>query len=218
MVAARKAQPGWAGATGYNRGQVLYRVAEVMESRKAQFVEEVRLAEGVTAARATALVEAAIDRWVWYAGWADKYPQVPVASTPSPGRSSISLCPRRPVSSRPWPATEFPARAGQRPAPIVVRAIPRSSSRAMTARSPRSPSPESLATSDVPGGVVNVLTGDPAEMAPWLASHRDVNAIDLTGVADTDLDWADLERAGADNLKRVRRPLVTDHGAQNPIG
>ena len=75
---------------------------------------------------------------------------------------------------------------------------------------------ESLATSDVPGGVVNVLTGDPAEMAPWLASHRDVNAIDLTGVADTDLDWADLERAGADNLKRVRRPLVTDHGATEP--
>ncbi len=217
VVAARKAQPGWAGATAYNRGQVLYRVAEVMESRKAQFVEEVRAAEGLTAPRATAAVDAAIDRWVWYAGWSDKYTQVlgglnPVAgpffdiSVPEPTGVVAALAPQG--SSLLGLVSVV--------APIVV-----SGNTAIVLASRGRPVPaitlaESLATSDVPGGVVNLLTGDPAEMAPWLASHRDVNAIDLTGVAGTGIDWAELERAAADNLKRVRRPQVTDGGAAEP--
>ena len=209
VVAARKAQPGWAGATAYNRGQVLYRVAEVMESRKAQFVEEVRAAEGLTPARAAASVDAAIDRWVWYAGWSDKFAQVlgglnPVAgpyfniSAPDPTGVVAALAPQG--SSLLGLVSVV--------APIVV-----SGNTAVVLTSRDRPIPaitlaEALATSDVPGGVINLITGDPAEAAPWLASHRDVNAIDLTGVAGTEISWGDLESAAADNLKRVRRPAL----------
>ena len=209
VVAARKAQPGWAGATAYNRGQVLYRVAEVMESRKAQLVEEVRAAEGLTPARAAASVDAAIDRWVWYAGWSDKFAQVlgglnPVAgpyfniSAPDPTGVVAALAPQG--SSLLGLVSVV--------APIVV-----SGNTAVVLTSRDRPIPaitlaEALATSDVPGGVINLITGDPAEAAPWLASHRDVNAIDLTGVAGTEISWGDLESAAADNLKRVRRPAL----------
>lgn len=209
VVAARKAQPGWAGATAYNRGQVLYRVAEVMESRKAQLVEEVRAAEGLTPARAAASVDAAIDRWVWYAGWSDKFAQVlgglnPVAgpyfniSAPDPTGVVAALAPQG--SSLLGLVSVV--------APIVV-----SGNTAVVLTSRDRPIPaitlaEALATSDVPGGVINLITGDPAEAAPWLASHRDVNAIDLTGVAGTGISWGDLESAAADNLKRVRRPAL----------
>ncbi|MCA0180586.1 MAG: aldehyde dehydrogenase family protein [Actinobacteria bacterium] len=209
VVAARKAQPGWAGATAYNRGQVLYRVAEVMESRKAQFVEEVRAAEGLTPARAAASVDAAIDRWVWYAGWSDKFAQVlgglnPVAgpyfniSAPDPTGVVAALAPQG--SSLLGLVSVV--------APIVV-----SGNTAVVLTSRDRPIPaitlaEALATSDVPGGVINLITGDPAEAAPWLASHRDVNAIDLTGVAGTEISWGDLESAAADNVKRVRRPAL----------
>lgn len=217
VVAARKAQAGWAGATAYNRGQVLYRVAEVMESRKAQFVEEVRAAEGLNPTRAAAAVDAAIDRWVWYAGWSDKFTQVlgglnPVAgpyfniSAPEPTGVVAVLAPQ---SSSLLGLVSVVA-------PVIV-----SGNTAVVVTSFNRPIPaitlaEALATSDVPGGVVNLVTGNPAEMAPWLASHRDVNAIDLTGVADTDIAWAELERAAANNLKRVRRPLIVDGSAVEP--
>lgn len=217
VVAARKAQPGWAGATAYNRGQVLYRVAEVMESRRAQFVEETRAAEGVAPARASALVDAAIDRWVWYAGWSDKYPQVLGGLNPVAGPFfDISL---------PEPTGVVAALAPQGSSLLglvsVVAPIIVTGNTAVVLASRERPVPaitlaESLATSDVPGGVVNLLTGDPAEMAPWLASHRDVNAIDLTGVAGTAIDWAELERAAADNLKRVRRPRLSQDGPTEP--
>ncbi|MEI2776888.1 MAG: aldehyde dehydrogenase family protein [Tetrasphaera sp.] len=211
VVAARKAQPGWAGATAYNRGQVLYRVAEVMESRKAQFVGEVRAAEGVTAARAAALVDAAIDRWVWYAGWTDKFHQVHGGLNPVAG-------PYFNISA-PEPTGVVAAIAPHQSSLLglvsVVAPIVTPGNTAVVVASKDRPTPaialaEALATSDVPGGVVNLLTGDPAEMAPWLASHRDVNAIDLTGAAGTQLDWAALERAAADNLKRVRRPVSAE--------
>ncbi len=206
VVAARKAFPGWAGATAYNRGQVLYRVAEMVETRHDQFAAEVKAAEGLTARTAAAVVDATVDRLVWYAGWADKVAQVhgssnPVAgpyfdfSTPEPTGVVAVLAPQS--SSLLGLVSVL--------APVVVTGNP-----VVVLSSEERPLPaitfaETLATSDVPGGVVNVLTGRTAEVAPWLASHMDVNAIDLTG-ADTGLA-ADLERAAADNLKRVRRPL-----------
>ncbi|WP_153396928.1 aldehyde dehydrogenase family protein [Ornithinicoccus halotolerans] len=216
--AARAALPGWAGATAYNRGQVLYRVAEVMESRRTQFVAEVQAAEGVTAARAEATVSAAIDRWVWYAGWSDKYAQVlgglnPVAgpyfdiSAPEPTGVVAALAPQR--SSLLGLVSVV--------APIVV-----AGNTAVVLASEERPVPaitlaEALATSDVPGGVINLITGRTAEVAPWLASHLDVNAIDLTGAADAqDVSWGELEAAAAENLKRVLRPAGSDEQAVEP--
>jgi acyl-CoA reductase-like NAD-dependent aldehyde dehydrogenase len=208
VLAARGAFAGWAGATAYNRGQVLYRVAEVMESRRAQFASDVRASEGVTPARAEALVSAAIDRWVWYAGWSDKFTQVlgglnPVAgpyfdiSAPEPTGVVAILAPQQ--SSLLGLVSVI--------APVVV-----SGNTAVVLTSQERPIPaitlaEALATSDVPGGVVNLITGLTAEVAPHLASHRDVNAIDLTGAAGVEgLGWGDLELAAAENLKRVLRP------------
>lgn len=218
VVAARSAFAGWAGATAYNRGQVLYRVAEVLEGRADQFAAEVRAAEGLTPARARAVVSAAIDRWVWYAGWADKVAQVlgglnPVAgpyfdvSAPEPTGVVAVLAPQS--SSLLGLVSVI--------APVVV-----SGNTAVVLTSEDRPLPavslgEVLATSDVPGGVVNIVTGRTAEIAPWLASHRDVNAIDLTGCAGArDVVWGDLERAAADNLKRVLRPEGTGTEAAEP--
>ena len=202
--AARKAFPGWAAATAYNRGQVLYRVAELLEGRRAQFVDEVAAGEGISARKAEAAVDAAIDRWVWYAGWSDKIAQIrggtnPVAgpyfdfSVPEPTGVVAVLAPQE--SSLLGLVSVL--------APVVVTGCT-----AVVLTSEDRPLPavtlsEVLATSDVPGGVINVLTGRTAEVAPWLASHMDVNAIDLTGCAPGDAK--DLEVAAADNLKRVLR-------------
>ena len=218
VVAARGAFAGWAGATAYNRGQVLYRIAEVMEGRRAQFVAEVRAGEGVTERRAEALVSASIDRWVWYAGWADKLAQVlgglnPVAgpyfdiSAPEPTGVVGVLAPQR--SSLLGLVSVL--------APVIV-----SGNTAVVLTSELRPLPaitlsEALATSDVPGGVVNLITGRTAEVAPWIASHRDVNAIDLAGAADADgVSWGDLELAAAENLKRVVRPAGEGTEAVEP--
>jgi acyl-CoA reductase-like NAD-dependent aldehyde dehydrogenase len=207
--AARAAQPGWAGATAYNRGQVLYRVAEVLDGRREQFVEEVRAAEGGTAAAARRQVDAAVDRWVHYAGWADKYAQVAGSTNPVAG---------------PYFAFSLPEPTGV----VGVVAPPDSSllglvsvlapvlttgNTAVVIASEERPLPavslgEVLATSDVPGGVVNLLTGSPAELAPWLASHRDVNALDLSGVEEA--DRVALSVAAADNVKRVFAPGPED--------
>lgn len=206
VVAARKAFPGWAGRTAYNRAQILYRVAEIMEDRRPQFVQAVRQSEGLTAARAEKVLDEAIDRLVWYAGWADKLTQVignanPVAgpffnlSTPEPTGVVAVLAPQE--SSLLGLVSAI--------APVIV-----TGNTAVVVSSYDRPLPavtfaEVLSTSDVPGGVVNILTGSAATIAPWLASHMDVNAIDLTGIAgDTELATS-LEVAAADNLKRVRR-------------
>jgi acyl-CoA reductase-like NAD-dependent aldehyde dehydrogenase len=218
VVAARGAFAKWAGATAYNRGQVLYRVAELMEGRRAQFVAEVAAAEGVTAAKAETLVSQAIDRWVWYAGWPDKLAQVlgglnPVAgpyfdiSAPEPTGVVAALAPQK--SSLLGLVSVL--------APIVV-----SGNTAVVLASEDRPLPaitlsEVLATSDVPGGVINLITGRTAEVAPWLASHMDVNAIDLAGAAGAEgLAWGDLELAATDNLKRVVRPAGTGESAVEP--
>jgi acyl-CoA reductase-like NAD-dependent aldehyde dehydrogenase len=210
VVAARKAQPGWAGATAYNRAQVLYRVAEVMEGRRAQFVEEVSRAEALTARRAESVVDASIDRWVWYAGWADKLAQVLGSTNPVQGPYYNFSVPE-PTGVVAVVAPQESSLLGlvSVVAPVVV-----SGNAAVVLASESRPLAsitlsEVLATSDVPGGVVNLLTGHVAEVAPWLAAHMDVNAIDIAGVDDVDLR-RELEIAAADNVKRVRRPDTDD--------
>jgi acyl-CoA reductase-like NAD-dependent aldehyde dehydrogenase len=202
VKAARGAFAGWAGATAYNRGQVLYRVAELMEGRAAQFAAEVAQAEGLSAGKAESQVAEAIDRWVWYAGWSDKVAQIagaanPVAgpyfnfSVPEPTGVVVAIAPQQ--SSLLGLISVL--------APVIV-----TGNTAVVIASEARPLPsvvlsEVLATSDVPPGVVNVLTGYTAELAPVAAGHMDVNAIDLTGAGPA--DRASLERAAAANLKRV---------------
>jgi acyl-CoA reductase-like NAD-dependent aldehyde dehydrogenase len=209
VVAARKAFPGWSGATAYNRGQVLYRIAEMLDGRREQFAAEVRAAEGGSAAAAVATVEHAIDRWVWYAGWADKYAQVTGSANPVAGPYfNFSL---------PEPTGVVGALAPQESSLLglvsVVAPIITTGNTTVIVASRERPLPavsltEVLATSDLPGGVVNLLTGFPSELAPWLASHRDVNAIDLTGVDPADRPA--LQQAAADNVKRVFAPADED--------
>jgi acyl-CoA reductase-like NAD-dependent aldehyde dehydrogenase len=214
VQAARKAFPGWAGATAYNRGQVLYRVAELLEGRRAQFVDDVARADRVSAKKAESLVDATVDRLVWYAGWADKITQV------LGGANAVS-----------GPYFDFTV---PEPTGVVAVIAPQSSSllglvstiapvittgnTCVVLASEVGPLPavtlaEVLSTSDVPGGVVNILTGRAVEVAPWLASHMDVNAIDLTGAGPL---ATDLEIAAADNLKRVLRPPAAVDWADVP--
>ena len=209
VTAARKAFAGWSAATAHNRGQVLYRVAELLEGRRAQFAAEVRAAEGAGARQAEALVDEAIDRWVWYAGWADKLAQVRGAANPVAGPYfSFSLPEPTGVVAVVAPQASSLLGFVSVVAPAVV-----GGSTVVALASERCPLPavslsEVLATSDVPGGVINVLTGRTAEIAPWLASHMDVNAIDLCGAPDGLAD--DLAVAAAENLKRVVK-----HGEQD---
>jgi acyl-CoA reductase-like NAD-dependent aldehyde dehydrogenase len=209
VAAARKAFPGWSGATAYHRGQVLYRVAELLEGRRAQFAAEVRAAEGLGARQAEAAVDAAIDRWVWYAGWADKIAQVRGAANPVAGPYfNFSLPEPTGVVAVIAPDSASLLGFVSVVAPAVV-----TGNTVVALASERYPLPavsltEVLATSDVPAGVVNVLTGRTAEIAPWLASHMDVNAIDLCGAPPALAD--DLAVAAAENLKRVIRPRDRD--------
>jgi acyl-CoA reductase-like NAD-dependent aldehyde dehydrogenase len=206
VVAARKAFSGWSAATAYNRGQVLYRVAEMLEGRRSQFVDEVGAGEGLGRADAEAAVDAAIDRWVWYAGWSDKIHQVHGSSNPVAGPYFDFSVPEPTgvVALVAPPASSLLGLVSVM-APVIV-----TGNAAVVVASESAPLPaitlaEVLATSDLPGGVVNLLTGHPAEIAPWLASHMDVNAIDLGGIDDPELA-AELETAAAENLKRVVRP------------
>jgi acyl-CoA reductase-like NAD-dependent aldehyde dehydrogenase len=210
VQAARKAFGGWSARTPYNRGQVVYRIAEVLEGRAAQFVDEVQRSEGVTKRQAQANVEAAVDRLVWYAGWADKLAQVVGGTNPvAAPYFNFSLPEPTGVVAVVAPQQSSLLGLVSVVAPVVV-----TGNTTVVATSAERPLPaitlsEVLATSDVPGGVVNVLTGPLADTVPTLASHMDVNAIDLTGVADPELA-ADLERAAAENLKRVLRPAADE--------
>jgi len=202
VVAARKAFPGWAGATAYNRGQVLYRVAELMEGRREQFADEVASLEGVAQDAAAALVDAAVDRWVWYAGWADKVAQVAGSANPVAGPYFNFSLPE-PTGVVAVLAPQGSSLLGMVSvlAPVIV-----TGNTAVVVASEGAPLPavtlaEVLATSDVPGGVVNILTGRTEELAPVLAAHLDVNALDLCGMAPQ--RSADLERLAADSVKRV---------------
>jgi acyl-CoA reductase-like NAD-dependent aldehyde dehydrogenase len=209
VVAARGAFGKWSAMTAYNRGQVLYRVAEVMEGRHVQFCEEVAAGEGLSSSNARAAVDAAIDRWVWYAGWTDKLAAVlgganPVAgpyfdfSMPEPTGVVAVLAPQQ-SSLLGLVSVLAPVLAGGNTAVVVTskeRPLP-----AVTLG-------EVLATSDVPGGVVNLLTGDSAELGPWLAEHADVDGIDLTG-APTGRAM-EFEREAAGTIKRVVRPPAAE--------
>ncbi|MBJ6634427.1 aldehyde dehydrogenase family protein [Streptomyces griseoincarnatus] len=215
VVAARKAFGAWSGATAYNRGQILYRIAEMLEGRRDQYVREVAEAEGLSKSRAAAQVDAAIDRWVWYAGWTDKIAQVVGGGNPVAG-PFFNL-------SSPEPTGVVAVLAPQESSFLglvsVVAPVIATGNTAVVIASEGSPLPalslgEVLATSDLPGGVVNILSGRTAEIAAPLAAHQDVNAIDLAG-ADEVLA-KELEIAAADNLKRVLRPQPVDDWAAAP--
>jgi acyl-CoA reductase-like NAD-dependent aldehyde dehydrogenase len=202
VVAARAATSKWSAATAYNRGQVLYRVAEMLEGRAAQFAAEVASAEGISADQAARLVDAAIDRWVWYAGWTDKVAQVAGGSNAVAGPYFNFSVPE-PTG---LVAVLAPQESSLLGLVSVVAPVIATGNAAVVVASQDRPLPsitlaEVLATSDLPGGVVNVLTGRTTELAPVLAGHMDVNAIDLTGAEPA--ARAELERLAADNVKRV---------------
>lgn len=213
--AAHAAQPRWAAATAYNRGQVLYRVAEVLEGRRAQLIADVADASGADAEVAAAEVDAATDRWVWYAGWTDKLAQVGGNANPVAG-PYFNL-------SVPEPTGVVAAVAPQRSSLLglvdVIASIVVSGNAVVVVASEQRPIPaitlaEVLATSDVPGGVVNILTGHGEELAPVLAGHLHVDALDLTGLAGT--DTAELERLAAENVKRVVRAPASEPNFELP--
>ncbi len=202
VTAARAAFGKWSAATAYNRGQVLYRVAELLEGREAQFAAEIVNSEGVSALEAERSVAAAIDRWVWYAGWPDKVAQVAGAANPVAGPYFNFSVPE-PTGVV---AIVAPAQSSLLGLVSVLAPVIATGNAAVVVASEAAPLPaitltEVLATSDVPAGVVNVLTGRTGELAPVLAAHMDVNAIDLTGVGRS--GRAELERLAADNVKRV---------------
>ncbi len=208
--AARKAQPGWVGKTAMNRGQVLYRVAELMEGRRDQFIAEVAAAEGLRGPRAAAVVDRAIDRWVWYAGWADKIAQVLGSSNPvAAPYFNFTIPEASGVVGVVAPETSSLLGLVSRLAPPLV-----SGNAVVLITSETRPLPavtlsEVLATSDVPGGVVNVLTGRKAELIPVLAAHVDVDALDTWGVPEN--LRLETEQLAADDVKRLsRRPRSVD--------
>lgn len=211
VVAARKAFGGWSAATAYNRGQVLYRIAEMLEGRRAQFADEVADAEGIAERAAASSVDAAIDRLVWYAGWADKFAQIIGGTNPVAGPYfNFSL---------PEPTGVVGVLAPQQSSLLglvsVLAPVITTGNTAVLVTSQQRPLPavslgEVLATSDLPGGVVNLLTGFTTELAPWLAGHRDVNALDLTGAEPA--ARVDLMRTAADSVKRVTDPHPDSYG------
>jgi acyl-CoA reductase-like NAD-dependent aldehyde dehydrogenase len=218
VQAARKAFAGWSSRTPYNRGQVLYRVAEVLEGRRAQFIDEVQRSEGVGRRQARALVNLTVDRLVWYAGWADKIAQVVGGTNPVAGPYlNFSVPEPTGVVAVLAPSGSSLLGLVSVVAPVIV-----TGNTVVVASSHQRPLPaitfsEVLATSDVPGGVVNVLTGPLGDTAPTLASHLDVNALDLTGLAGDAERATELEQSAADNLKRVlRAPLRETDWARAP--
>ena len=223
--AARKAFQPWADKTAMNRGQVLYRVAELMEGRRGQFIDEVAAAEGLRAAKAGEIVDRAIDRWVWYAGWADKIAQVLGSSNPVAAPYFNFTIPE-PTGVIGIVAPETSSLLGlvSRVAPALVAGNAVVVLTSETRPLPAISLTEVLATSDVPGGVVNVITGFKKELVPVLAGHDDVDTIDVWGVPP-DLR-TETELLAADNIKRIaRRPAgvtdakfdwLDDHAAERP--
>jgi acyl-CoA reductase-like NAD-dependent aldehyde dehydrogenase len=208
VAAARKAFSGWAGATAYNKGQVIYRIAEMLEGRRAQFVE---LLDSAGEPDAAGAVDASIDRLVHYAGWTDKLAAVFGGANPVAG-PFFSFSTPEPTGVVAVVAPQDDSLLGL---VSVIAPIITSGNTAVVIASRHRPLAavalaEVLATSDLPGGVVNILTGDPAEIAPHLAAHGDVNALDLTGT-DGELRTS-LERAAAGTVKRVYAPTGPNFG------
>jgi len=203
--AARQALPGWSSRTAFNRSQILYRIAELMEGRRDQFIGEVMVAEGMGRRRATRLTDAAIDRWVWYAGWADKFSQVNGTVNQVAG-SYFNFSVPEPTGVVGLIAPEASSLLGlvSRLAPVIV-----SGNCAVVLASESRPLPavtltEVLATSDVPGGVVNLITGLRRELVTHLAGHMDVNALDAYGLDPA--QGAAIEELATENVKRLVRP------------
>ena len=210
VVAAKAAQPGWANATAFNRGQILYRIAEIMEGRSQEFVDEICALEGVTNKVAKSQVEAAIDTWVWYSGWCDKLSSVTGSlnqvsgpfynfTTPEP-LGVVAIFAENKPSLLGVVRTLAPVLAGGNSAVLIA--------------SENYPLPaitlsEALATSDVPSGVVNILTGKSAELAPWVGSHMEIDGVDVAGLSKKQEE--ELKLVGADNLKRIFRFNPDNH-------
>jgi acyl-CoA reductase-like NAD-dependent aldehyde dehydrogenase len=199
VKAARAAQPGWAARSAYNRAQILYRVAEIVQGRRGQFVDELRVGGS---SDPDAEVDASIDRWVWYAGWSDKFAQVLGAANPVDGSYfNFSVPEPSGVAGIVCPDDAPLLALVSRVAPAIV-----SGNTVVVLASERWPLvsvtlAEALATSDVPGGVVNILTGRRAEIVPWMAGHADVDTIDVTG-CEPDLR-ATAEQQAAESVMRV---------------
>ncbi len=203
VVAARAAQGSWAGATAYNRGQILYRIAEMMEGRRDQFAKEISDADGIPLDDARDEVLAAIDRWVWYAGWSDKLSVLAGSTNPVSGPFYNFTIPEA-MGVVGCIAPEDNSLLGlvDAIAPIIV-----SGNTCIALASSRAPLSavtfaEVMATSDLPHGVCNILTGSKEELAPWFASHMDINGLDISGVIEPSL-ISDLKTSGAQNLKRI---------------
>ena len=202
VVAARAAQPGWAGATAYNRGQVLYRIAEMLEGRREQFVSEIRELTGKSERQANQEVDAAIDSWVWHAGWTDKIDAVAGSMNPVAG-PFFNISTNQPTgvvgafAPQDSPLVGFVNTIA--PAIVSGNTIVVVTSEALSL--PALSFAEVLATSDLPGGVVNILAGKESELSSWLVGHMDVNAVDLEGASSL----KELEILAADTVKRVIR-------------
>ena len=210
VVAAKSAQVGWAGATAFNRGQILYRIAEIMQGRSEQFAEEISALEGVTNKAAKIQVEEAIDTWVWYSGWCDKLSSVSGSQNQVSGPFYNFTTPESlgviAVFAESKPSLLGAVRAL---APVLA-----GGNSAVLIASEAYPLPaitlgEVLATSDVPSGVVNILTGKTAELYPWVGSHMEIDGVDATGLSKKQEE--ELKLVGADNLKRIARFSATNH-------
>ena len=204
VLAAKNAHSQWSSATAYNRGQILYRIAEIMEGRSDQFVAEIMALEGATPKAALKQVQEAIDTWVWYAGWTDKISSTAGSTNPIAGPYYNFTIPE--------PLGVVGIFAEQKSSLLgVVRGLApvlASGNSAVVVASERRPLPaitlsECCATSDVPAGVINILTGVTSELAPWMASHMEVDGIDISGL-DPKSD-ADIRKSGTENLKRIHR-------------
>lgn len=202
VVAARAAQGGWSGATAFNRGQILYRIAEMMEGRTSQFIDEIVALEGVTPVAARKQVEQAIDLWVWYSGWCDKIGAIYGSTNAVSGSFYNFTVPE----SLGVVATFAPAKPSLLGAVQALAPVLAGGNSAILIASEKSPLSaitlsEVVGTSDVPKGVVNILTGSTAELAPWIGSHMDIDGVDASGL--TAAQEKELRIAGADNLKRI---------------
>jgi len=204
VLAAKNSQAQWSSATAYNRGQILYRIAEIMEGRSDQFIAEIVALEGTTPKAALKQVQEAIDTWVWYAGWTDKISSTAGSTNPIAGPYYNFTIPE--------PLGVVGIFAEQKSSLLgVVRGLApvlASGNSAVVVASERRPLPaitlsECCATSDVPPGVINILTGVTSELAPWMASHMEVDGIDISGL-DPKSD-ANIRKSGTENLKRIHR-------------
>ncbi len=210
VVAAKAAQSGWANATAFNRGQILYRVAEIMQGRSDQFIDEICALEGVTTKAAKIQVEEAIDTWVWYSGWCDKLSSVSGSLNQVSGPFYNFTTPEA-LGVVAIFAENKPSLLGvvRTLAPVIA-----SGNSAVLIASESYPLPaitlsEVLATSDLPAGVVNILTGKITELAPWVGSHMEIDGVDVAGLSKKQEE--ELKLVGADNLKRIFRFSPTNH-------